>query len=209
MLDMRRYSAIKIVESLELRFKDVANLEGDFSLMPMPKEYHLQVATDKAKSDSFGEVFTPIWLVDSMLERVSDYDWRNGNKVTLDLCAGYGQFTIRMIRKKFELLGEKFDIKSFLFETHYFSELQLSSCHKLLHIYSPNINLFIGDSKELKSLPENCSGIYYYNKEWIECTEQVKEIFGKPLKKYSAKAEAEFVAEMEKLTSESSQIALL
>jgi len=209
MLDMRRYSAIKIVESVESRFKDVANLEGDFSLMPMPKEYHLQVATDKAKSDSFGEVFTPIWLVDSMLERVSDYDWRNGNKVTLDLCAGYGQFTIRMIRKKFDLLGEKFDIKSFLFKTHYFSELQLSSCYKLLHIYSPNINLFIGDSKELKSLPENCSGIYYYNKEWIECTEQVKEIFGKPLKKYSAEAEAEFVAEMEKLTSESSQITLL
>ena len=168
---------------------------------------HLDVRSDEKKE--FGEVFTPIWLVDSMLERVSDYDWRNGNKVTLDLCAGYGQFTIRMIRKKFDLLGEKFDIKSFLFKTHYFSELQLSSCYKLLHIYSPNINLFIGDSKELKSLPENCSGIYYYNKEWIECTEQVKEIFGKPLKKYSAKAEAEFVAEMEKLTSESSQITLL
>jgi hypothetical protein len=198
-----------IVESIEKRFKDVANLDGDFSLMPMPKEYHLQVTTNKDKSDTFGEVFTPIWLVDSMLERVSDYDWRNESKITLDLCAGYGQFTIRMIRKKFSLLGNKFDILKFLFEKHYFSELQLSSCYKLLHIYSPNINLFIGDSKELKSLPENCSGIYYYNKEWIECTEQVKEIFGKPLKKYSAKAEAEFVAEMEKLTSESSQITLL
>ena len=209
MVDMGRYSTIKIVESVEERFKDVANLDGDFSLMPMPKEYHLQVTTDKAKSDTFGEVFTPIWLVDSMLERVSDYDWRNGKKITMDLCAGYGQFTVRMIRKKYHLMGEKFDVKKFLFNTHYFSELQLSSCYKLMHIYSPNINLFIGDSKELKSLPENCSGIYYYNKEWIECTDKVKEIFGKPLKKYSAKAEAEFVAEMEKLTSESSQITLL
>ena len=163
---MPRYSTIKIVETVESRFKDVANLDGDFSLMPMPKEYHLQVTTNKAKSDTFGEVFTPIWLVDSMLERVSDYDWRNQNKVTLDLCAGYGQFTVRMIRKKFDLMGEKFDVKKFLFNTHYFSELQLSSCYKLLHIYSPNINLFIGDSKELKSLPEDCSGIYYYNKEW-------------------------------------------
>ena len=198
-----------IVESIEKRFKDVANLDGDFSLMPMPKEYHLQVTTNKDKSDTFGEVFTPIWLVDSMLERVSDYDWRNGNKTTLDLCAGYGQFTIRMIRKKFSLMGNKFDILKFLFEKHYFSELQLSSCYKLLHIYSPNINLFIGDSKELKSLPENCSGIYYYNKEWIECTEQVKEIFGNPKKKYSLEAEAKFVTEMEKLTSESSQITLL
>jgi hypothetical protein len=198
-----------IVESIEKRFKDVANLDGDFSLMPMPKEYHLQVTTNKDKSDTFGEVFTPIWLVDSMLERVSDYDWRNGNKTTLDLCAGYGQFTIRMIRKKFSLLGNKFDILKFLFEKHYFSELQLSSCYKLLHIYSPNINLFIGDSKELKSLPENCSGIYYYNKEWIECTEQVKEIFGNPKKKYSLEAETIFVTEMEKLTSESAQTTIL
>ena len=209
MIEMARYSTIKIVENIELRFKDVANLDGDFSLMPMPKEDHLQVTTNKEKSDSFGEVFTPIWLVDSMLERVSDYDWRNQNKITLDLCAGYGQFTVRMIRKKFDLMGEKFDVKKFLFNTHYFSELQLSSCHKLMHIYSPNINLFIGDSKELKSLPENCSGIYYYNKEWIECTEQVKEIFGNPKKKYSLEAEAKFVTEMEKLTSESAQTTIL
>ena len=209
MIEMARYSTIKIVENIELRFKDVANLDGDFSLMPMPKEYHLQVTTNKEKSDTFGEVFTPIWLVDSMLERVSDYDWRNQNKITLDLCAGYGQFTVRMIRKKFDLMGEKFDVKKFLFNTHYFSELQLSSCHKLMHIYSPNINLFIGDSKELKSLPENCSGIYYYNKEWIECTEQVKEIFGNPKKKYSLEAEAKFVTEMEKLTSESAQTTIL
>ena len=198
-----------ILQCIEQRFKDVANLDGDFSLMPMPKEYHLQVTTNKEKSDSFGEVFTPIWLVDSMLERVSDYDWRNQNKITLDLCAGYGQFTVRMLRKKFSLMGNKFDILKFLFDTHYFSELQLSSCYKLLHIYSCNINLFIGDSKELKSLPEDCSGIYYFNKEWIECTEQVKEIFGEPLKKYSSKSEAEFVAEMEKLTSESTQTTLL
>jgi hypothetical protein len=192
-----------IVETIEKRFKDVANLEGDFSLMPMPKEYHLQVTTNKEKSDSFGEVFTPIWLVDTMLERISDYDWRNGNKTTLDLCAGYGQFTIRMIRKKFSLLGNKFDILKFLFEKHYFSELQLSSCYKLLHIYSCNINLFIGDSKELKSLPEDCSGIYYYKNGWHSCTEKVQELMGEPKRKYSVNSEAEFVTELEKFINES------
>lgn len=192
-----------IVETIEKRFKDVANLDGDFSLMPMPKEYHLQVTTNKEKSDTFGEVFTPIWLVDSMLERISDYDWRNENKTTLDLCAGYGQFTIRMIRKKFSLMGNKFDILKFLFDTHHFAELQLSSCYKLLHIYSGNINLFIGDSKELKSLPEDCSGIYYYKNGWHNCTEKVQELLGEPKKKYSAKLEADFVAEMEKFIDES------
>jgi hypothetical protein len=192
-----------IVETIEKRFKDVANLEGDFSLMPMPKEYHLQVTTNKEKSDSFGEVFTPIWLVDTMLERISDYDWRNGNKTTLDLCAGYGQFTIRMIRKKFSLLGNKFDILKFLFEKHYISELQLSSCYKLLHIYSCNINLFIGDSKELKSLPEDCSGIYYYKNGWHSCTEKVQELMGEPKRKYSVNSETEFVTELEKFINES------
>lgn len=192
-----------IVETIEKRFKDVANLEGDFSLMPMPKEYHLQVTTNKEKSDTFGEVFTPIWLVDSMLERVSDYEWRNGNKTTLDLCAGYGQFTIRMIRKKFSLMGNKFDILKFLFEKHYFSELQLSSCYKLLHIYSCNINLFIGDSKELKSLPEDCSGIYYFKDGWHSCTDKVKELMGEPKKKYLPNLEADFVAELEKFINES------
>lgn len=202
-MDVGRHSTKTILETIEDRFKDVANLDGDFSFMPMPKEYRLQVLTDKAKSDTFGEVFTPIWLVDSMIERVSDYDWRNSNKTTLDLCAGYGQFSVRMMRKKFSLLGNDFNIKKFLFKTHYFSELQLSSCYKLLHIFSPRINLFIGDSKQLRSLPEDCSGIWYFDKEWINITDSVKELFGTPKKKYSVKHEQKFVEELKLLTNES------
>lgn len=202
-MDVPRFTTEQILHTIEARFKDVAQLEGDFSLMPMPKENHLQVKTDKEKSDTFGEVFTPIWLVDQMLERVSDYEWRNKNKNTLDLCAGYGQFTIRMLRKKYALMGNKFDIKSFLFGTHYFSELQLTSCFKLLHIYSPKINLFIGDSKELKSLPENCSGIYIYKDGWKECTEEIKQLFGNPKYTYSQKAEEKFVAKLQGFIDES------
>lgn len=189
---------VSILNSIESRFLEVANLEGDLSIIPMPKENHLQVKTNKEKSDSFGEVFTPIWLVDVMLERVSEYDWRNSKKVTLDLCSGYGQFSIRMLRKKYYLLGEDFNIKQFLFKTHYFSELQLSSCYKLLHIYSPKINLFIGDSRELKNAPEDCSGIYVFkNGNWVNCTEFVKFIFGKPKKNYSVKAEHEFIMKLQ------------
>jgi predicted helicase len=197
------YDSTHIVKCIERRFKNVAKLKGDFSIMPMPKEYHLQVATNKEKSDTFGEVFTPIWLVDEMLQRVSDYDWKNQNKITLDLCAGYGQFTIRMLRKKISLLGNDFQYKKFLYETHYFSELQLSSCYKLMHIYSQYINLFIGDSKHLKSLPDNCSGIYIYKNGWINCTDRVIEIFGDTLEKYSQKAEMQFVSDMEEFINES------
>lgn len=202
-VDVSRYTTKTILEEIEARFKDVANLDGDFSSMPMPKENRLQVLTNKEKSDTFGEVFTPIWLVDSMLERISDYEWRNPSKTTLDLCAGYGQFSVRMLRKKYDLMGNDFNIKKFLFKTHHFSELQLSSCYKLLHIFSPKINLFIGDSKELKSLPEECTGIWYFDKGWHNITDSVKEIFGTPKKKYSTKHELKFIEDLKLLTNES------
>ena len=204
-MSVEEFTTKKILRTIEKRFKDVANLKGDFSIVPMPEEYHLQVKTDKEKSDTFGEVFTPIWLVDRMIERVSDYNWRNQNKITLDLCAGYGQFTIRMLRKKYALLDEKFDIQKFLFKTHYFSELQLSSCYKLLHIYSPKINLFIGDSKQLISLPENCSGIYIYKNGWQDCTEFVKNVFGNPRPNYSKSAEDKFVSKIQGFIDETEQ----
>jgi hypothetical protein len=144
-----------------------------------------------------------------MLERVSDYDWRNQNKVTLDLCAGYGQFTVRMIRiEEFDLMGEKFDVKEILFNTYIiFSELQLSSCYKLLHIYSPNDQLVHRRFQRAEIFTRSLVlGYTTLTKSGLNAQSKLKEIFGKPLKKYSLKAERqEFVAEMEKLTGESEQ----
>lgn len=202
-MNVPRHTTTQILQTIEARFMDVADLEGDFSTIPMPKKNHLQVKTDIEKSNSFGEVFTPIWLVDQMIERISDYDLKKPNKKTLDLCSGYGQFTIRLLRKKYDLLNDKFDIKNFLFNTHYFSELQLASCYKLLHIYSSKINLFIGDSKHLSSLPENCSGIFVYKNGWQDCTEFVKEIFGNPRYKYNKSAENKFVNKLQGFMDES------
>jgi len=201
----------KVVNLIEKRFQEVAELEGDLSIFPLTRENHLQVKTDKQKSDTFGEVFTPLWLVDSMLERISDYDWRNNDKITMDLCAGYGQFTVRMIRKKYNLLGVKFDISKFLQSypsdvkkkpaTHWFAELQLSSCYKLLYIYSTKINLAIGDAKELVSLPDDARGIMVFNpstKVWEDKTEQVQEFIGRP-RKYSKDNEQKFIEFMESI----------
>lgn len=192
-MDVSKYNTRKILETIESRFKEVANLDGDFSIIPMPYENHLQVKTDKEKSKAHGEVFTPIWVVDSMLERYSDFELRDKTQVWTDICSGYGQMTIRLLRKKYNLLGNKFDIKKHLFEMHYFSELQLSSCYKLIHIFSPKINLFIGDAKKLNSLPENCSGIYVYKNGWKDITEFVKESFSTPKRKYSQESENLFV----------------
>lgn len=206
---MTKHPASKIIPFLEERFLQIANLTGDIAMFPLANDNHLQVNTNKDKSDKFGEVFTPLWLVDEMLQRVSDYDWKNPKKRTLDLCAGYGQFTIRMLRKKFSLLGDDFDVYRFLKSypkdirtepaSHSFSELQLSSCYKLLFIFSTRINLFIGDSRQLPSLPDDARGIWYYcekSKNWVECTEKVTELVGCP-SKYSLKREEAFVKAFE------------
>jgi len=202
---MNKQLASVVIPFIESRFLQVAQLEGDITIFPLKKENHLQVITDKDKSSKFGEVFTPLWLVDEMITRVSDYDWKNPNITTLDLCAGYGQFTVRMLRKKFSVLGDDFDVYKFLKSypdeirkkpaTHSFSELQLSSAYKLLFIFGTRINLFIGDSRMLKNLPDGAKGIWYYctkSKNWIECTDKAIEWVGSP-NRYNIKREIKFV----------------
>lgn len=163
------------IKAIENRFLEVAGLEGDLSIYPLTEATHLQVKTNKEKSNEFGEVFTPLWLVDKMVEQVTT-SWTS-NKTTLDMCAGYGQFTVRMIRKKYEVCKknkEKFDLNKFLYETHSFNELQISSCIKLVYIFGDKINLFIGDSRKLVELDEDDKGIMYYSpsqNKWIDISE--------------------------------------
>ena len=167
------------IEQIESRFKEIAKITEDISYYPIPRmTTNTQTTTNKVKSDTFGEVFTPLWLVDEMIDRVSDSDWKDQSKTTLDLCAGYGQFTIRLIRKKYTLLGDSFDINSFLTQTHHFSELQLDSCYNLLYIFGADINLFIGDSRELPKLNSTAKGIWVFrNSCWSDITEEIKTLF--------------------------------
>ena len=161
----------KSIEDIERRFLEVSNLEVDLSVFPIHKKISSQTKTNKQKSKDHGEVFSPLWLVDEILMRTSDYDWMNQDRTTLDLCAGYGQFTIRMIRKKYSLLGESFDLEKFLKETHSFNELLDSSCEKLRYIFGKGINLFQGDSRMLKYLKEDSRGSWTYceaDKVWKE-----------------------------------------
>jgi len=89
-------------EYIEARFCAVTGYSGDLSQYPLEKSS--EFATDKKKSRDFAEVFTPPHIVDRMLDAVP---FKDGSK-NLDLCAGHGQFTIRMLRK-FSLI-KGFDI---------------------------------------------------------------------------------------------------
>jgi len=179
-MDFQITSVKKKIEIIESRFLKSSGLNVDLSVYPLPKSDNHQVTTNKEKSDKHGEVFTPLWLVDEMLERYDE--WEDQEKTTHDLCAGYGQFSIRMLRKKYCVLGERFDLDKFLTETHLFSELQPNSCFHLLYTFGTDIRLLIGDIMQIGKLPDSAErGIWvgFENEEekkydWYDKTEKIK-----------------------------------
>jgi len=170
-------TVLNVIERLEERFKLSTGLNIDLAQYPLNRNTNQQVPTDKGKSDMHGEVFTPLWLVDKMLDGIDNKVWGDQTKTTEDLCAGYGQFTIRILRKKYSVLGEKFKINKFILETHSFVELQPSSCYRLLYTFGPKIRLLIGDASYKSKLPDEAekgSWVWSEAKEkWYDKTEGV------------------------------------
>lgn len=167
-----------MLTQIESRFKEVAQIDIDMSVFPLPvTNYGQQAQTNKEKSYTYGEVFTPLWLVDEMILRASEALLQA--KTTHDLCAGYGQFTIRMMRF---LANNKrnFEVKEWL-RGHAFTEYQPDSSYKLLYIFGEDINIYMGDACKLSRLKDDDinNGIYIYNGQWENITKEAKEIFRK------------------------------
>ena len=189
----------KIVSNIERLFKKVANINEKKNISSFPIRANIDnVALNKEKAKEFSEVFTPLWLVDQMISQV---EFDRYNMITLDLCAGYGQFTVRLMR----YLHNTFpfwDVRNFLKNTHAFSELQLSSCYKLLRIFSDQITLFIGDSTHLGKLPEDAKGLWCYIEDygyWVCLTKTIQNILCPTGDKKSPVSEEAFVGSMETL----------
>lgn len=200
------------VKLLEERFKVVCSSDWNLSKYPLTDKDDVQFNTDKNKSRIFAEVFTPLHIVDQMLDTVPQMTMLTRN---LDLCSGFGQFSIRIIRKLVEVHGAEFNVGKYLMNNHFFAELQVSSCYKLLSIFSTAINLFIGDALKLGKLPANAKGIWVYLDaldEWVNVTRFVKALFSKisPNKKaaliYDAALEERFVNEFNAFVTELTNI---
>lgn len=151
------------IEDIEKRFKEVSGINTDISIYPLVQQDDLQVETRKDKSKEHGEVFTPLWLVDKMIDQVPKKRFKKILK-TLDPCSGYGQFTIRLIRKYYSIHGECFDLDLF-FEKHWMTELQPSSAYKLLYIFGNKINIAVGDTMRISELHDDARGIYFYSEQ--------------------------------------------
>ena len=152
------------IDQMEKRFKEIADLHNiDLTKSLIRKsDYQIQqVKTRKEKSKKFGEVFTPLFLVDIMI--LMKFKEMTPETKTCDLCSGYGQFTIRMMR----MLYNKFhmNVEEWLKNIHTLTELQMESCAKLVYIFGPDINLYAGDSLKLEYSDENDKGILFFNEE--------------------------------------------
>ena len=152
------------IDQIEKRFKEITELHDiDLTKSLIKKvDYKVQqVKTRKEKSKNFGEVFTPLFLVDIMI--LMKFKEMTPETKTCDLCSGYGQFTIRMMR----MLYNKFhmNVEEWLKNVHTLTELQMESCAKLVYIFGPDINLYAGDSLKLEYSDENDKGILFFNEE--------------------------------------------
>ena len=174
---MSNYTTDKIVEIKE-RFKEVTGLQHlDLSVSHFQKSDNQQQKTSKSDFKNFGWVCTPLWLVDEMLEpQIPNLTLTS---TTCDACSGCGQFSIRLMRKLYDkFVGQGISDKKvstwvtkyWLTKLHYFTEFQFSNVAKLIYIFGPNINVYIGDSLNLKYSTEDDSGLLFFDakkKKWI------------------------------------------
>jgi hypothetical protein len=195
--NVREASRAGPLESIEERFKTVSKLKGDISKYPLTKKDGISFNTDKEKSRDFAEVFTPLHIVDEMLNVLPDKGMTSSTN-NLDLCAGQGQFTVRMLRKLYEASGRNLNIQEYLSEHHFFNELQLESCFKLLWVFGNKINLAIGDALQIGKMPENWRGVWLWMvsiDSWVNVTSYVQLLCSR----YNIEEESLFVEAVNKL----------
>ena len=166
------------IEQIEQRFKNVTGLTHlDLSTPHFERGANQQQATTKDEYKKFGFVTTPLWLVDEMLEpEISNLTLTS---TTCDACSGCGQFSIRLMRKlhdKFVKMGvpeqkvNAWVTKVWLPKLHYFTEFQFSNVAKLIYIFGTDINIYIGDSLNMKYASDEDKGLLFFNpkeKKWV------------------------------------------
>ena len=132
----------------------------------------------KEKSDNFGEVFTPIHLIEQMLDALPKDFWLDETKTWFDPSAGSGQMPAVIVTRLMETLKPKIGDDrcryAWIMERQiYMAEIQRESAETINEIFNPNgdvkLNLFVGDvlkmpedffdlsyEERFKKYPENC-----------------------------------------------------
>jgi type I restriction-modification system DNA methylase subunit len=108
----------------------------------------------KTKSDKHGEVFTPVELINEMLDQLPNEVWSDPNKTWFDPAAGNGNFHIQVLKRLFNGLKNEFPspterLKHIIENQLYFGEYQSESASNIRILFSFNnrfkVNLYEGD----------------------------------------------------------------
>jgi hypothetical protein len=163
---------IKIIKNIVEKFinknSNTFNISINFkmglkSLIDKPKEL-LELINECLKpkeieKKKFGEVYTPMNLVNDMLDKLPKEVWENKNLKWLDPCVGMGNFMIgvylRLIEGlKKEIPDEKKRKKHILEKMIYMCELNKKNCYIVKQIFNINneykLNIYEGDFLKFK-----------------------------------------------------------
>lgn len=158
---------IKIISNIVDKFinknSNTFNISINFkmglkSLIDKPKEL-LELINECLKpkeieKKKFGEVFTPMKLVNEMLDKLPKEVWENKNLKWLDPCVGMGNFMIGVYLRlmnglKKEIPNEKQRKKHILEKMIYMCELNKKNCYIVKQIFNINneykLNIYEGD----------------------------------------------------------------
>jgi hypothetical protein len=152
-----------IVEKFINKNSNTFNISINFkmglkSLIDKPKEL-LELINECLKpkeieKKKFGEVFTPMNLVNEMLDKLPKEVWTNKNLKWLDPCVGMGNFMIGVYLKlmeglKKEIPDDKKRKKHILEKMLYMCELNKKNCYIVKQIFNINneykLNIYEGD----------------------------------------------------------------
>jgi hypothetical protein len=72
----------KELKEIEAKFKEISRIDEMLDTFPLLENgANYQTTTDKSKSADFGEVFTPLWLVDKMILKCAENPVAAGKKI--------------------------------------------------------------------------------------------------------------------------------
>ncbi len=112
----------------------------------------------KEKSDEHGEVFTPVPLINQMLDSLPKDFWYDKNKTWLDPCAGKGNMPAVVVERLMKTLSAEIkDVdsryKHIMENMIYMCEYQKESAETIEEIFNPNddlkLNLYFGDTLKM------------------------------------------------------------
>ena len=147
-------SAVKILKKI-LELKPETPIVDRFKTCLMALNEYIKVGEQEVKK--FGEVFTPLELVNEMLDTLPNEVWSNPNLKWLDSCSGMGNFPLVVIKrlmvglKDWEKDSEK-RYKHIIENMIYAGEIQPKNAFMYLYMVDPidiyEVNLYCGSFLE-------------------------------------------------------------